>query len=182
MRNSIPSSGHPEVSLRTLVRDDADAWYACLMQPGVLAHTSWQLSSVDDLAPVFDALEETSTPTQIRMAVVDRAGALVGSIGFHRIQWPHGTAEIAYELCPAYWGRGIASALCLSVSQWALAAFGWHRIQACVVDSNAASAAVLRRCGFQHEGRLRHFRQVRGVARDFDVYGLISADGGVASG
>lgn len=95
MCNRIPSSGHPEVSLRPLVRDDADAWYACLMQPGVLTHTSWQLSSVDDLAPIFDALEATSAPTQIRMAVVDRAGALVGSIGFHSIQWPHGTAEIA---------------------------------------------------------------------------------------
>lgn len=181
MCNRIPPSGHPEVSLRPLVRGDADDWYACLTQPGVLEHTSWQLSSVDDLAQLFDALETPRSPTQIRMAVVDPAGALVGSIGFHSIQWPHGTAEIAYELCPAYWGRGIASALCQSVSRWALAAFGWHRIQACVLDTNVASAAVLRRCGFQHEGRLRHFRQVRGVARDFDVYGLIAADGGIAS-
>ena len=72
MRTSIPSSGHPEVSLRHLVRDDAADWYACLMQPGVLEHTSWQLSSVDDLAPIFDALETPRAPTQIRMAVVDR--------------------------------------------------------------------------------------------------------------
>ena len=173
----LPSSGHAEVRLRPLLRSDADAWFACLSRPGLLEHTSWQLASVADLAPIFDALEAPAPATQIRLAIVDAAGALVGSIGFHSIHAQHGSAEIAYELVPEYQGRGIASAVCRQVCAWGFSSFGWQRIQACVLDTNAASAAVLRRCEFDYEGRLRRLRRVAGQSRDFDVYARLAADG-----
>ena len=40
------------------------------------------------------------------------------------------------------------------------------RIQGTVIDSNAALARVLAKCGFEYEGTLRSFRMVRGVPRD----------------
>ncbi|WP_411850691.1 GNAT family N-acetyltransferase [Stenotrophomonas sp. LGBM10] len=172
-----PASGHPDVTLRPLLRSDAPAWFACLSRPGLLRHTSWQVASVAELAPLFDALEAPEPATQIRLAIVDTAGTLVGSIGFHSINPAQCSAEIAYELVPEFQGRGIASATCRQVCAWGFARFGWQRIQACVLDTNAASAAVLRRCGFEHEGRLRRLRRVAGHSRDFDVYACLAPDG-----
>ena len=43
-------------------------------------------------------------------------------------------------------------------------------IQATVLDTNQASVGVLERCGFEREGLLRHYRQVRGEPRDFWMY------------
>lgn len=172
----LPSSGHPDVTLRWLQPDDAHAWYDYLCLPQVVGQTSWTLSSVDDLAPVFDALAPRAAVPQLRLAIVDARHRLVGTLGFHSINAPHGSAEIAYELSPAVWHRGIATAVCGQVVPWAFACFGWQRIQAAVLDSNHASARVLHRCAFQHEGRLRSFRRVGGVPRHFDLYARLAGD------
>lgn len=178
---AVPPAGHPDVSLRWLQPEDAHAWYAVLRLPEVTAHTSWSLASAEDLTPILAACGQDASASQVRLAIVDTEGALAGSIGFHSIHWQHGTAEIAYELAPHYWRRGIASAVCNEVVAWAWQRFGWQRIQASVLDTNAASAGVLRRCGFDLEGRLPRYRQVAGVSRDFDVYSRLAEPSAVLS-
>lgn len=167
---ALPPAGVPGVSLRWLRPEDAHAWYAVLRLPEVTALTSWSLSSAEDLLPILEACGDDASASQVRLAIIDDQGVLAGSIGFHSINVQHGTAEIAYELAPHYWRRGIASAVCNGVVAWAWRQFGWQRIQASVLDTNVASAGVLRRCGFEHEGRLRRYRRVAGVSRDFDLY------------
>ena len=173
---SPPSSGHPDVTLRWLQRGDAQAWYDYLRLPEVIGQTSWALSSIDDLSATFAALEPEAASPQLRLAIVDGGDALVGTLGFHSINPQHGSAEIAYELSPAAWHRGIATAVCRQVVPWAFAHFGWQRIQAVVLDTNHASARVLHRCAFQQEGRLRGFRRVGGMPRDFDIYARLRGD------
>lgn len=175
---AVPPAGHPDVSLRWLQPKDAHAWYAVLRLPEVTAQTSWSLASAEDLKPILAACGQDASASQVRLAIVDTEGALAGSIGFHSINSQHGTAEIAYELAPDYWRRGIASAVCDEVVAWAWQRFGWQRIQASVLDTNAASAGVLRRCGFNLEGRLRRYRRVAGVSRDFDVYSRLAEPSG----
>lgn len=172
----LPSAGHPGVSLRWLRPEDAHAWYAVLRLPEVTAQTSWSLSSAEDLLPILAACGDDASAAQVRLAIVDAQGVLAGSIGFHSINAQHGTAEIAYELAPPYWRRGIASAVCNAVVAWAWQQFGWQRIQAAVLETNTASAGVLRRCGFEHEGRLRRYRRIAGVSRDFDLYSRLADD------
>jgi ribosomal-protein-alanine N-acetyltransferase len=86
----------------------------------------------------------------------------------------HRTAEIAYDFAPRAHGRGIASACCRAVSDWALAVHGFVRVQATALDSNAASIRVLEKSGFAFEGRLRNLKMVRGTPRDFLLYARTS--------
>jgi len=83
-----------------------------------------------------------------------------------RIPSSNRTAEISYDIHPAWWGRGLASTCCAATADEGFAQAGHVRIQGTVVDSNAASARVLAKCGFGYEGTLRSFRMVRGVPRD----------------
>jgi [ribosomal protein S5]-alanine N-acetyltransferase len=172
-----PSPGYQGISLRQLERSDLDAWYAYLKLPEVFEHTSWNLQSAEDLLPMFDGLESAATQSIRRLAIVEDASRhLIGTIGFHTISEINQTAEIAYDLAPAYWGRGIATALCDAVTRWSFHEYGFVRVQATVLQSNQRSASVLRRCRYSYEGLLRSYRMVRGTPGDFALYSRLAAD------
>lgn len=165
---------HTEWRLRPLEPADIEPWYAYLSMPHVVEHTSWNLKSAEDLRPLVDRLDPNDPAAEIRFAInrgADRR--LLGTIGFHSISPVHRTAEIAYDLHPSQWGRGVASACCRALLDWGYAARGYVRIQAVVLEANRASVRVLEKCGFAYEGRLRNYRLVRGEPRDFLLYAAL---------
>lgn len=173
----LPLSRHALVALRRLERSDQQAWYGYLSQPGVLEHTSWRLSCLADLAANFDTYELPDPAAPQRFAIVLRdSGQLVGSIGLNTLCMTHRTADIAYDLAPAIWAQGVATAMVEAVVQWAMSELGLVRIAATVLDTNTRSQRVLERCGFHREGLMRSYRQVKGEPRDFWLYGRIAAD------
>jgi len=100
----------------------------------------------------------------------------VATVGFHTISALNGTAEVTYDVAPAHWGRGIASAACRAATLWGFEAKGWHRVQATTVLPHVRSQRVLERCGFRREGLVRHFRRVRGVPTDYWLYSAIPGE------
>ncbi|MBV8249891.1 MAG: GNAT family N-acetyltransferase [Comamonas sp.] len=166
-----PTSALPGIALRQLESSDAEAWYAYLQLPKVVEHTSWNLDAVHDLMPIFDALESDALDSQIRFAIVDEPNRqLIGTIGLHTISAGNRTAEIAYDIAPQYWGRGIATSMCRVVTDWSFREMNLYRVQATVLPSNMASTKVLQTCGYQYEGLLRSYRVVRGVSRDYAMF------------
>lgn len=171
----LPRSTHPLVTLRHLERSDAPAWYACLADPVVIEHTSWDLRSIDDLQANFDDYASADASSSMRLAVVLRdGGQLVGTIGLNAISPQHRTAEIAYDLAPVVWGQGVATAVVNTVVEWGFRRLGMQRIQATVLESNARSLRVLERCAFEREGYLRCYRQIRGRSGNFWLYARLA--------
>ena len=171
----LPRTDHPLVTLRHLERSDAPAWYAYLADPVVVEHTSWNLRSIDDLLPHFDDYASAQPSSPIRLAVVLRdGGQLVGTIGLNAISPQHRTAEIAYDLAPAVWGLGVATAIVNAVVDWGFQRLGLLRIQATVLESNERSIRVLERCVFEREGYLRCYRQIRGRSGNFWLYARLA--------
>ncbi|MBE3025590.1 GNAT family N-acetyltransferase [Janthinobacterium sp. GW458P] len=171
----LPCSTHPLVTLRPLERSDAPAWYACLADPVVIKHTSWDLRSIDDLQANFDDYASADASSPMRLAVVLREGGqLVGTIGLNAISPQHRTAEIAYELSPAVWGQGVATTIVDAVVDWGFRRLDLLRIQATVLESNERSLRVLERCAFEREGYLRCYRQIRGKSGNFWLYARLA--------
>jgi len=165
---ALPESHHPLVALRPIEAGDIQAWYDYLSRPAVSEHTSWNLHSPAELAHYAGTLASRTPATLLRLAIAERASnRLVGTIGFHTVSPENRSAELAYDLSPAFWGRGIASSVCDSVVAWAHGHVGLLRVQATVLTSNERSARVLQRCGFEREGLLRSYRLVRGRPGDF---------------
>ncbi|WP_416051879.1 GNAT family N-acetyltransferase [Cupriavidus basilensis] len=170
-------SGYPGISLRQLERADVNAWFAYLSNPAVIEHTSWNLRSEDDLLPMFDGFESPDAQSTRRLAIIEgSSNNLVGTIGFHTISDVNRTAEIAYDLASSHWGKGIATSVCASVTDWAFIAYGFVRIQGTVLKSNLPSTRVLQKCGYRHEGLLRSYRMVRGTPSDFNCYARVAND------
>jgi ribosomal-protein-alanine N-acetyltransferase len=173
---ALPESDHDLVTLRPLAAADIPVWYAYLSQPAVQEHTSWDLRGPDDLDHYAQDLSLRKPSSLLRLAIAERAGNwLVGTMGFHTVSPENRTAELTYDLAPEVWGRGIATRLGQCLVAWAHAHVGLLRVQATVLNTNARSALVLQRCGFEREGLLRSYRLVRGRPGDFWMYAHVPA-------
>lgn len=179
-RRSLPVSEAPSIPfagglLRPLRASDAAAVYAYLSEPAVTALTSYPevtLAFVD--AMIARATSRWAEGELSKWALtLDGDDAAVGLCGFNEVSRPHRWAELAYDLSPALWGRGIARGAVQAALEWAFTHGEVDRVHAYVRDDNARSARLLERCGFTREGRLRRYRVCRGEARDFDVYALL---------
>lgn len=171
----LPVLAHETVLIRELVTGDIQAWYDYLSLPQVFEHTSWNIQAPGELADYVWKPEEFTPSSLLRFAVALRStNRLVGTAGFHTVSPQNRTAEIAYDLAPEMWGRGIATAICRELVRWAHASAGIVRVQASVLESNARSARVLERSGFVREGLLRSYRFVRGSPRNFFMYAHVT--------
>jgi ribosomal-protein-alanine N-acetyltransferase len=168
---TLPESSHELTVLRPIAAADLLAWYDYLSLPLVFEHTSWDIESAADLAPYVWAREAFTPSSLLRFAIALRStDQLVGTAGFHTVSPRNRSAELAYDLAPSVWGRGIASHVCDLLVRWAHDEVGLVRVQATVLESNARSARVLQRCGFEREGLLRSYRMVRGRPGNFHMY------------
>lgn len=166
-----PQSSHPNAILRPLTAPDLARWAAYIALPLVHEHTTWNLQSVDELEPFLSHSRPGNPDGQMRLAIAaPGSNLLIGTIGFHTVSSLNKSAELAYDLSPEAWGQGIAVAAAQVMTDWAHREVGMIRVQACVLESNQKSMTVLERCGFQREGLLHSYRQVRGRSGDFFMY------------
>lgn len=171
---TLPSLGEQVLSdhyLRPITPQDLPHWYAYLCLPGSLEHSSWQLQSVHDLQQFVQVQDWSQSTAQIKLVIASKeTDELCGTIGFHTISMANKSAEIAYDIHPRHWGKGIATTACRLLSCWAHEKAGFNRIQASAVDSNVASQRVLEKAGFQREGLLKSYRIIKGESRDYCMF------------
>jgi len=163
-----PSFG---LSLRQFRSGDESDWLRYLKMPEVSQFTDWRVSSLSELLIL---MQPDTQLGPIRFALVGTEDdRLVGTIGF--LEPAGGEAEIAYDLTPGLWGKGIASAACNAVSEWGLDNLGLQSIKACVKVGNRASARVLEKCRFRLEGTTREIRYASGQSADYWIYRRLAA-------
>ena len=175
---TLPAEMADTYALRPICATDASAWYDYLRDPDVVQHTSWNLSGEAQLeAQIRAQYLSTAQDHPMRFALVDVASdKLVGTVGFNGIVQAHRHAELAYDLAPGQWGRGLAGVACIALVRWGIERLGLVRVHAHVLDTNVRSIRVLEKCGFRHEGTLRCYRVVRGESRNFELYALLASE------
>jgi ribosomal-protein-alanine N-acetyltransferase len=97
---------------------------------------------------------------------------MIGSIGLY-INSHHRRAEIFYDLNQDFWRRGIMSAAINKVVDFAFNTVGLFRIEAVTMLENKGSMGVLKACGFEYEGRLRHYKFFKSRPHDVEIFSII---------
>lgn len=111
---------------------------------------------------------------RLELAITER-GTPVGSVALAEIA--HGNAMVRYWLLPQARRCGLATGAVRLLAGWAFSTLGLGRLAALVELENRASAAVLERCGFVEEGRLRRHTTGRDGERvDTLLFGLLPED------
>lgn len=83
------------------------------------------------------------------------------------------SAEIGYWLGRNYWGRGIATEVVRTITEYAFDTFDLNRVYAMVFEGNEASARVLEKAGYEFEGRLRKAVYKNGRVLDQFAYAIV---------
>lgn len=92
---------------------------------------------------------------------------LIGIIGFKPAR-----GELGYWVGPPYWGAGYATEAVSALVAHLFAERGVEAIEAPVFADNGASAAVLRKAGFQEAGRTRVYSVARAEEVESRVFRL----------
>lgn len=113
--------------------------------------------------------------TDFIYAIVERgSGDHIGTVTLNGIQWLNRTVETGLVIGRKdLWGKGYAFEAWSLVIEYALVRLGLRRVTAGSVVDNKGSIAVLRRLGFQEEGRLRQAVFVNGQYLDVVRFGLL---------
>lgn len=165
------------LELRPLEEADVAAWFEYVSDPEAMRHTSSDIHAPEELLSMVRRANSNEPGTPVYFAVcLEPEGRFIGCVGFHSISIANRTAEVTYDIHPQYQGRGFATATCAAALSWGFTDQGLVRIQATVLESNAASIKVLEHTGFEFEGKLRNFRVVRGRPRNFLMYSRIPTD------
>ena len=164
--------------LRPLRMADAGAFYDYLRDPAVTERTAYPVASV----PLVEAMIERSR-SRWAAGELSKWGValqhndeLVGTCGFNEWSQVHRWAELAFDLAPAHWGKGLMRQTVAAVLRWTFRQDQVDRVHAFVRIDNRRSERLLERSGFVREGCLRSYRVCRGQPHDFYVYGLLRSD------
>lgn len=83
--------------------------------------------------------------------------------------------NVAYRISPNFWNKGICTEALNRVIDFIFSETKIDRLHAEVDVENAASNAVLKKCGFTHEGCIRNGKMVR-IYCTYNIYGYIRND------
>jgi len=111
----------------------------------------------------------------LRLAIQYGDDKLIGYTGYWNVHWKDRRAEHALVIGDVeYHGRGVGREVILAAARYAFEELDFHRLDATVIDFNAASLKCYLSCGFQIEGRLREHANRGGKRFDRIMLGLLS--------
>lgn len=165
--------------LRFVREDDADAIYRLFTDPQALQY--WSFAPWTDRAQaeenVRDTLAAYADGSVLTFAITLAAtGELIGKCRLSKFSAQNRRSEIGYILDRAHWGNGYAKEALAALIGHAFGPLDLLRIEADIDPRNRASAVLLERLHFVHEGHLRQRWIVAGEVCDTDFYGLLRQD------
>lgn len=171
-----PTLSTDRLRLRPFEDEDADALFALHSNAHVLRYWDsppWsERSRAERFITACRTMAEEGTGARV---AIDRAsdGAFIGWCSLSRWNPEYRSAALGYCFTEASWGHGYATEAARAVLQWAFDTLDLNRVQAEADTRNIASARVLEKLGFRHEGTLREDCIVNGDISDSWVYGLL---------
>jgi len=166
----------PRLVLRAFRHADAADLFAVFANPQVFRYIpvgGWK--HVDEAHQrIARDIDKMAAGDYIRLAVERREDSRVlGEVLLFNFAKESRRAELGYALARAAWGMGYASEALVPLVDYGFEHLDLNRIEAVINPVNTASARVLGRLGFQHEGTQRERYVERGETSDGALYGLL---------
>jgi [ribosomal protein S5]-alanine N-acetyltransferase len=170
-----PPLGDGRIGLRRWREADIDCVRLAGMDPDIPNGTTVPatFTPAGGLAFIHRQWARAKSGEGVSQAVVDLdSDRAVGLMWISLRPQPY-VGGLGYWIVPPERGRGVATAAVRLLIPWAFAAFSLRRLEAWVQPENVPSQHVLRRVGFEQEGRLRNFLTIAGRSSDALVFSVI---------
>lgn len=156
----FPTLRTERLLLRELVRTDAPALFTMRQDPRVMEHIPRgrpeAVAEVEALIEEIARNRAENSGLTWGIALRTEPDALLGTIGFYRLQKENHRGEVGYLLHPDHWGRGYAGEALDAAVEHGFQVLRFHSIEAVTDPANHASNRLLQRHGFVQEA---HFRE-----------------------
>ena len=160
------------IALRPLTAADREAFVAAARASRHL-HRPWVTAPCD--AAAFDRHLARFDGRQDHGFVVVQAstGALAGAISLtHVVHGALCSGYLGYYAFAGFERQGLMAAGLAALARHAFRSLGLHRLEANIQPANAASIALVRRCGFEREGCSPGYLKIGGRWRDHERWAL----------
>jgi ribosomal-protein-alanine N-acetyltransferase len=165
------------IAFRLVTPDHASDYHAMMADPEMGRHTDIPCQPSEKQAASFVAwMARLNANNKGRAWALTHEGQVVGFMRLNRIDRRDLVATVGYELARPFWGRGLVTEALMSVVRHAHGPLNVHRLEATVFNGNPASARVLLKAGFQHEGVQRSRQIHRRERRDLCLFGRLATD------
>ncbi|MFN6963304.1 MAG: GNAT family N-acetyltransferase [Pyrinomonadaceae bacterium] len=167
-----------QTTMRAFCKEDAEAIYAC-----VIRNRDHLSPFMHWMTPDYSFESARRFVDEGRRAVAERAGLslgifrageFVGSAALVYIDHISRKTEIGYWIDRMYEGRGLVSAACCVLIEYAFGELEMNRVEIRCATENVRSSAIPERLGFTLEGVLRQVEMRGGRLHDFAIYGLLA--------
>jgi glycerate kinase len=165
-------AGRPRVELRGATATDREA-YVAGMRSSLDLYRGWMtpITTEED----FDELVRRAADAAFEPMVICRRedGAIVGFVNISEIvRGRFQSAFVGYGVVAAHARRGYMTEGLGLVLRRAFGELGLHRLEANIQPANAASIALVRRCGFELEGFSPRYLKIGGRWRDHERWAI----------
>ena len=177
--DDMPRLETPRLILRRLEMRDAPDLFDYSRDPQVAKHVLWdaQTSVSEARAYVRYMLRRYRAGEPASWGIEEKeTGRVVGTIGYMWYQRDNNACEVGYSLARRRWNRGYMTEALGEVLRFSFEELGVHRVEAQHEVENAASGAVMRKCGMRKEGTLRGRLYNKGRYVDVDLYAMLRED------
>ena len=177
--DDMPRLETPRLILRRLEMRDAPDLFDYSRDPQVAKHVLWdaQTSVSEARAYVRYMLRRYRAGEPASWGIEEKeTGRVVGTIGYMWYQRDNNACEVGYSLARRRWTRGYMTEALAEVLRFSFEELGVHRVEAQHEVENAASGAVMRKCGMRKEGTLRGRLYNKGRYVDVDLYAMLRED------
>jgi ribosomal-protein-alanine N-acetyltransferase len=168
--------------MNSLLRPYRDGDQADLVRlannPNVAAHLRDMFPQPYTWTDAENWVRRATRERPVRNLAICHADQFVGGIGLmagtdiHRV-----SAEVGYWLGEPYWGRGLATAALVELTQYAFGSFSeLNRLFAYVDEQHVASIRVLEKARFRREGHLLGAAIKHGQLRNQFLFALTRAE------
>ena len=169
----------PRLTMRLIEKSDLPDLFAVNGNEEVIRYTphpAWK-TPADGEAWFERVMKNRASGEAIQFVIVLReTGRVIGIMVIFKFEEPTGQAEIGYSIAKEFWGKGLVTEALKAFVDFAFEKMGLKRLEGLLDPRNEASAKVLLKVGFKHEGHQRRNFHAKGETSDTGLYGLLRED------
>jgi len=170
---------NPAAQLRLLDPDDVADAFSLLSDWEVVRYMLFPLCSLEATEKfVREAIAPPSPGpwrSIVRAIMCSPSRILVGLCGIG-IPQDSEQGELWYLLGPQFWGKGLATGAVEQLLDLGFGELGLHRLWACCLPENPASARVLEKAGLRREGHRKRDLKIHGDWKDSFLYAILAEE------
>ena len=173
----------PRLSLRRFLPEDLEPMYEnCWRHKSVTQWTSYApMNCLDDVQGSAAMFTEKwlsyDNPKRYSWAIVEKqSGQVIGRMFGMDPDDSIRQVDLAYEMGPGWWNRGLMTEAVQAVLPFFLQEVGFNRVFAYHAPENPASGRVMQKCGMTYEGTLRQAGKCNYGIIDVVCYSMLASE------